>query len=137
MAICRWGNFLPTFILLLLINLQINWACETLPSTIHIIKEIETPNGDVERTCEGEVAVSKCEGSCASKVRPSAMSHSGFAKDCQCCRETQLRSREITLTRCYDRDGRSLTGDKETYAITLKEPTDCRCFRCGDTNAMH
>jgi len=34
----------------------------------------------LERTCEGEVAVSKCEGACLSKVRPSAITHTGFIK---------------------------------------------------------
>ncbi len=42
--------------------------------------EIYQPGGQLERTCEGEVAVSKCEGSCISRVRPSAISHTGFYK---------------------------------------------------------
>jgi len=107
-------------------------ACETLPSSIHIIKEIYQPSGQLERTCEGEIAVSKCEGSCSSKVRPSAVSHTGFYKDCQCCRETTLRQRAVTLNKCYDPNGKTMTGDKEKYAINLKEPVECRCYRCGD-----
>ncbi|OXA56710.1 partner of bursicon [Folsomia candida] len=128
-------GFIFPLLLLAVADVQVQGtsACETLPSTIHIIKEIYAANGQMERTCEGEVAVSKCEGSCASKVRPSAVSHSGFMKDCQCCRESNLRSREITLTKCYDQDGKLLTGDKETYVISLKEPADCRCYRCGES----
>lgn len=100
---------------------------------IYPLSEITLPSGQLERTCEGEVAVSKCEGSCSSRVRPSAVSHTGFFKDCQCCRETTLRSRAVTLNKCYDPNGKTLTGDKETYIMHLKEPVDCKCYRCGDS----
>ncbi|CAG7819385.1 unnamed protein product, partial [Allacma fusca] len=84
----------------------------------------------LERTCEGEVAVSKCEGTCLSKVRPSGVSYSGFFKDCQCCRESSLRSREVVLTKCFDPDGNTLSGEKESYVTQLREPADCKCFHC-------
>ncbi|CAL8148170.1 unnamed protein product [Orchesella dallaii] len=127
-------DIIGMFMVLFVVGEQISrgMGCETLPSSIHIIKEIYQPSGQMERTCEGEVAVSKCEGSCSSKVRPSAVSHTGFYKDCQCCRETTLRSRSVTLNKCYDPNGNTLTGDKEKYVINLKEPVDCRCYRCGD-----
>nr|QBX89031.1 bursicon-B [Nephrops norvegicus] len=107
--------------------------CETLPSTIHVAKEEFDEAGRVERTCEEDLAVNKCEGACVSKVQPSVNTPSGFLKDCRCCRETHLRAREVTLTHCYDADGNRLTGDRGTLVIKLREPADCQCFKCGDS----
>lgn len=36
--------------------------------------------GRVERTCEEDLAVNKCEGACVSKVQPSVNTPSGFLK---------------------------------------------------------
>ncbi|KAA0187652.1 Bursicon beta precursor protein [Hyalella azteca] len=106
--------------------------CETLPSTIHVTQEERDDNGRLIRQCEEDVLVSKCEGSCQSKVQPSVNTLSGFYKDCRCCRETSLHEREVLLTRCYDGDGIMLGGSKATMKITMKEPSDCTCYKCGD-----
>lgn len=89
--------------------------------------------GRLQRTCNGEVQVNKCEGMCNSQVQPSVITPTGFLKECYCCRETFLRERLVTLTHCYDPDGGRLTGPEvATMDIRLKEPADCRCFKCGD-----
>ncbi|XP_037043431.1 partner of bursicon [Bradysia coprophila] len=107
--------------------------CETLPSQIHLIKEEYDELGRLQRTCNGEVQVNKCEGLCNSQVQPSVITPTGFLKECYCCRETFLRERLVTLTHCYDPDGARLTGaDVATMDIRLREPAECRCFKCGD-----
>ncbi|KAJ8897588.1 hypothetical protein PR048_002937 [Dryococelus australis] len=52
--------------------------------------------------------------------------------ECYCCRESFLRERTITLTHCYNPDGVRLTNDQATLEIKLREPADCKCFKCGD-----
>ena len=107
-------------------------------------------NWEEQRTCNGEVQVNKCEGLCNSQVQPSVITPTGFLKvthnfpyktnvmsqfhqECYCCRESFLRERLVTLTHCYDPDGARLTGPElATMDIRLKEPADCRCFKCGD-----
>lgn len=87
----------------------------------------------MQRTCNGEVAVKKCEGYCNSQVQPSVITQTGFLKECYCCRESYLRERLITLSHCYDPDGGRLTNpETATMEIKLKEPYECRCFKCGD-----
>lgn len=89
--------------------------------------------GRLQRTCNGEVAVNKCEGACNSQVQPSVITPTGFLKECYCCRESFLRERIVTLTHCYDPDGMRLTSeDMNSMEIKLREPTDCKCFKCGD-----
>lgn len=39
-----------------------------------------TDGGILSRTCEGDVGVAKCEGSCSSQVQPSVVHPSGFLK---------------------------------------------------------
>nr|AYP74772.1 bursicon-beta [Eriocheir sinensis] len=107
--------------------------CETLPSTIHISKEEYDDAGRLIRNCEEDLAVNKCEGSCLSKVQPSVNTPSGFLKDCRCCRETHLRSREAVLTHCYDVDGNRLTGSNGQLTLKMSEPADCQCSKCGDS----
>ncbi|XP_050533747.1 partner of bursicon [Daktulosphaira vitifoliae] len=108
-------------------------GCETLPSDLHITKEEFDELGRLQRTCSGDVAVNKCEGACNSQVQPSVITPSGFLKECYCCRETFLRERVITLTHCYNPDGQRLTGEKlATLEVKLKEPADCKCYKCGD-----
>nr|XP_053637711.1 partner of bursicon-like [Cherax quadricarinatus] len=107
--------------------------CETLPSTIHIAKDEFDDAGRVTRTCEEDLAVNKCEGECISKVQPSVNTPSGFLKDCRCCRETHLRAREVKLTHCYDADGNRLAGERGALVITLREPSECQCLKCGDS----
>lgn len=54
-------------------------------------------------------------------------------QECYCCRESFLRERLVTLTHCYDPDGGRLTGaEVATMDIRLREPAECRCFKCGD-----
>lgn len=85
------------------------------------------------RTCNDEIHVNKCEGFCNSQVQPSVISVTGFLKECFCCRETFLREKLIVLKHCYDPDGqRILDSELSTMEVRLKEPTDCRCYKCGD-----
>lgn len=89
--------------------------------------------GRLQRTCNGDMAVNKCEGMCNSQVQPSVITPTGFLKECYCCRESFLRERTIMLTHCYDPDGARLTQDNvATMEIKLKEPAECKCFKCGD-----
>lgn len=36
--------------------------------------------GRLQRTCNGDVAVNKCEGQCTSQVQPSVVTPTGFLK---------------------------------------------------------
>ncbi|XP_034238241.1 partner of bursicon [Thrips palmi] len=108
-------------------------ACETLPSEIHIVKEEFDELGRLSRTCNGDIAVNKCEGACTSQVQPSVITPTGFLKECYCCRESFLRERVVALTHCYDPDGARLTAEgRSSMEVKLREPADCRCFKCGD-----
>ncbi|KAB7497724.1 Partner of bursicon [Armadillidium nasatum] len=90
--------------------------------------------GRLIKKCEEDLAVNKCEGACVSKVQPSVNTPSGFLKDCKCCRETHLRSRKVTLTHCYDADGNRISDEKGgVLSFKLREPAECRCFKCGDS----
>jgi len=106
-------------------------SCETLPSKIHITKEEYGSTKELVRTCEEDVELAKCEGSCVSSTQPSAMERSGFLKDCKCCRESAYRERTLTLHNCYDQDGHKLDGGLATMQVTIKEPDGCKCFGCG------
>ncbi|KAK9729710.1 hypothetical protein QE152_g15770 [Popillia japonica] len=108
-------------------------TCETLQSEINLLKEEFDELGRLHRSCSGEIAVNKCEGSCNSQVQPSVITATGFLKDCYCCRESYLKERIITLTHCYNPDGIRLTeGDMETMDVKLREPIECKCSKCGD-----
>ncbi|XP_039281309.1 partner of bursicon [Nilaparvata lugens] len=108
-------------------------VCETLPSEIHITKEEFDELGRLQRTCNGDVAVNKCEGACNSQVQPSVVTPTGFLKECFCCRESFLRERTITLTHCYDPDGMRLTGAPHSQMdVRLREPAECKCYKCSD-----
>uniref|UniRef100_A0A0A1XKL6 Partner of bursicon n=1 Tax=Zeugodacus cucurbitae TaxID=28588 RepID=A0A0A1XKL6_ZEUCU len=107
--------------------------CETLKSEIHLIKEEFDELGRMQRTCNADVIVNKCEGLCNSQVQPSVITPTGFLKECYCCRESFLKEKIITLTHCYDPDGTRLSSpEMATMDIRLREPTDCKCFKCGD-----
>lgn len=73
--------------------------CETLQSEIHITKgnfsmkmfinfsnadllisEEYDEMGQLKRTCNGDVSVTKCEGFCNSQVQPSVVTPTGFSK---------------------------------------------------------
>ena len=112
----------------------ISWAklestCETLSSKIHITKEDYSKDKELMRTCEEDVEINKCEGSCVSTTMPSArdryihiiivtntcfpkftskLCRSGFTKDCKCCRESSYNEKMVTLSKCYDQDGHQL-----------------------------
>ncbi|XP_067005200.1 partner of bursicon [Anabrus simplex] len=107
--------------------------CETLPSEINIIKEEFDELGRLQRTCTSEVGVNKCEGACNSQVQPSVKTPTGFQKDCYCCQESFLRERVVTLSHCYNPDGMRLTDERlASMEIKLREPVDCKCYKCGD-----
>lgn len=88
--------------------------------------------GRLQRTCDGEVTVNKCEGYCNSQVQPSVITPTGFLKECYCCRESFLKDTLVTLSHCYDPDGVRLLNDLATMDLRLKEPAECKCFKCGD-----
>ncbi|XP_061390673.1 partner of bursicon-like [Musca vetustissima] len=107
--------------------------CETIKSEIHLIKEEFDELGRMQRTCNADVIVNKCEGLCNSQVQPSVITPTGFLKECYCCRESFLKEKIITLSHCYDPDGTRLNSpEMATMDIRLREPTDCKCFKCGD-----
>ncbi|KAG5679351.1 hypothetical protein PVAND_008922 [Polypedilum vanderplanki] len=107
--------------------------CETLPFQLHLIKEEYDELGRLQRTCDGEVTVNKCEGFCNSQVQPSVITPTGFLKECYCCRESYLKDTLVTLSHCYDPDGiRLMTSELATMDLRLKEPAECKCFKCGD-----
>lgn len=54
--------------------------CETLKSEIHLIKEEFDELGRMQRTCNADVIVNKCEGLCNSQVQPSVITPTGFLK---------------------------------------------------------
>merc|ERR1712002_661746 len=120
-----------TFILHLASSSRYTSSCETIPSKIHITKEEYNKAKELMRTCEEDVELNKCEGSCASGTQPSAMERSGFTKDCKCCREGSYRERTITLHSCYDQDGHKLEGTLATMQVSIREPDGCKCFACG------
>ncbi|KAJ2951206.1 hypothetical protein O0L34_g5599 [Tuta absoluta] len=107
--------------------------CETIPTEIHVTKEEFDELGRMLRSCSGEVTVNKCEGMCNSQVQPSVTTSTGFMKECFCCRENYLRERVVTLHHCYDPDGIRLEEeDRAVMEIRLREPADCKCYKCGD-----
>lgn len=54
-------------------------------------------------------------------------------QECYCCRESFLKERIITLTHCYDPDGIRLTQEGQaSLDVKIREPADCKCFKCGD-----
>lgn len=54
-------------------------------------------------------------------------------QECYCCRENYLRERLVTLTHCYDPDGLRLEEeDKAVMEVRLREPAECKCYKCGD-----
>ncbi|XP_044002810.1 partner of bursicon-like [Aphidius gifuensis] len=105
--------------------------CETLTSEIHITKDEYNEAAILVRTCSDDVSVTKCEGFCNSQVQPSISTPTGFLKECFCCRESYLKERMVTLHHCYDADGVKLDGEMSTMEIKLREPADCKCFKCG------
>lgn len=107
------------------------------PSLIEFIYAFSTEEydelGRLQRTCDGEVTVNKCEGFCSSQVQPSVITPTGFLKECYCCRESFLKDRLVTLNHCYDPDGIRLTSNEmASMDLRLKEPAECKCFKCGD-----
>jgi hypothetical protein len=49
-------------------------------STVEVVSEEFDELGRLQRICNGEVAVNKCEGSCKSQVQPSVITPTGFLK---------------------------------------------------------
>ncbi|KAK6166448.1 hypothetical protein SNE40_023137 [Patella caerulea] len=102
--------------------------CQTLPTEIEIVKEIRVEHlgRDLVLSCVAKIRVNKCEGVCVSSVSPSVMNHRGLKKDCKCCRERELVSRDIVLHECYH-DGELIPGIRQTQVM---EPVDCGCYEC-------
>ena len=57
-------------------RLALESSCEKLPTRIHITKEEFSKAKELMRTCEEDVELGKCEGSCVSSTMPSAMERS-------------------------------------------------------------
>ena len=57
-------------------RLALESSCEKLPTRIHITKEEFSKAKELMRTCEEDVELAKCEGSCVSSTMPSAMERS-------------------------------------------------------------
>lgn len=75
-----WLRWALIVIFLVSVNSEKDEACETLPSEIHIIKEEFDELGRLQRTCNADIAVNKCEGACNSQVQPSVITPNGFLK---------------------------------------------------------
>ncbi|CAG0902728.1 unnamed protein product [Darwinula stevensoni] len=95
-------------------------------------EEYDTEDGRMLRRCEELIPVNKCEGTCFSQVQPSVATVSGFLKECNCCRESQLQERSVVLSKCFDPDGIPLKGEDGRMQLDIKEPTDCKCFKCNE-----
>ena len=107
-------------------------SCSPVSSSIQVVKEEYSKGKELVRSCQDEVGLTKCEGSCVSTTTPSAMERSGFSKDCSCCRETSYSERTVTLHHCYDQDGHRIEGGAlSSMQVTIKQPTGCLCFKCG------
>ncbi|XP_046424125.1 partner of bursicon [Neodiprion pinetum] len=107
--------------------------CETLQTEIHVTKDEYDDLGRLKRTCGGDITVTKCEGFCNSQVQPSVVSTTGFLKECFCCRESYLKERDVFLDHCYDADGVRLDSEEGgSMEIKLREPAECKCYKCGD-----
>ena len=107
--------------------------CHTLPSEIHVTKDETDESGNVIRTCEGTIVVTKCEGTCRSELRPSVSSPTGLLKECYCCRESSMQFKLFSLTECFSPDGVRIThpDSKAVMEIKMKEPSGCSCHTCG------
>lgn len=57
-----------------------------------------------------------------------------ISQECMCCRESFLREKTVTLTHCYDSSGARITGRNASLDVKLREPADCKCFRCGESS---
>ncbi|XP_044597826.1 otogelin-like protein, partial [Cotesia glomerata] len=113
--------------------LQNEEDCETLFSEVHLTKDEYDNDGGLIRTCSDDVSVTKCEGYCNSQVQPSVISSTGFSKECYCCRESYLKEKVVKLNHCYNPDGEKLETDKlASMEIKLREPADCKCYKCTD-----
>ncbi|KAI1292876.1 Partner of bursicon [Halotydeus destructor] len=107
-------------------------SCTTLPTTIHVTKDELDDSGNVVRMCEGDISVTKCEGTCSSQLKPSVGSPTGFHKHCFCCRESWMKQRTTQLIDCYTPDGVRLEdGPLTTMEIVMQEPEGCQCHKCG------
>lgn len=81
MSVClKWALIAISLTTIRRVNSEKDEACETLPSEIHIIKEEFDELGRLQRTCNADIAVNKCEGACNSQVQPSVITPNGFLK---------------------------------------------------------
>ncbi|XP_048755162.1 partner of bursicon-like [Ostrea edulis] len=104
-------------------------SCNTERTEMDITRTMSvTYNGEQKTVeCVARVRVNECEGVCLSTASPNFNSYPDFNKDCKCCREGSLVTRQITLQECYD-NGVVLAGVQPT--TTIAEPTNCACFPC-------
>ena len=107
--------------------------CLSLPSEIHVTKDETDETGNVVRTCEGTIVVSKCEGTCQSELRLSVSSPTGLHKECYCCRESSMTFKMFSLPECFTPDGLKIThpSNKAVMKIKMKEPNGFTCHTCG------
>lgn len=104
-------------------------TCSTERTEMDITRTLTVTHEGVLKTvdCVARVSVNECEGSCLSTASPNVHTYPDFKKDCKCCKEGRLVSRQIALQECYS-NGVVLAGVQPTTSIT--EPADCNCFPC-------
>ena len=54
-----------------------------------------------------------------------------FIQKCECCRESQMKMKQVDLALCYDSDGNRLTDARGSMKIAMQEPEGCHCYKCG------
>nr|XP_022309064.1 partner of bursicon-like [Crassostrea virginica] len=104
-------------------------TCNTEQTEMDITRTLTITHDGVLKTvdCVARVRVNECEGVCLSTASPNVHTYPDFKKECSCCKEGRLVTRQIALQECYS-NGVLLAGVQPTTSIT--EPEDCACFPC-------
>ena len=77
-SIMSWQSLLFTLLAVtmstaLALMPKLESTCETMTNKLHITKEEFNKAKELMRTCEEDIELVKCEGSCVSSTMPSAM----------------------------------------------------------------
>ena len=114
-------------------------TCETLANRIHITKEEFNKAKELMRTCEEDIEMMKCEGSCVSSTMPSAMERWVGAPVAGVCevfmpgpgsRRTASAAARLATTRRWSRSGGATT---RTASCCRGRSHRCRCRVCTCT----
>ncbi|XP_061180307.1 partner of bursicon-like [Saccostrea echinata] len=108
---------------------QAHDSCNTKRIEMDITRTMSVTYNGVQKTveCVARPSVNECEGVCQSKAEPNVSTFPDLKKDCKCCKEGRLLTRQIVLDECYE-NGIVLPGLRPSTSIT--EPADCACFPC-------